>query len=148
MKTAKMLTILVLALGPAICQIKIVKAAPIGTAWTYQGRLMDANGPANGEYDLQFQLHSMPSGHFPVGDEIAVPEVSIDDGYFTIVLDFNDAKLFSGDARWLEVGVRPWDSEERYTLLSPRQEVTPTPYALYAQNAGKDNDWMISGNDM
>lgn len=148
MRTTTISAILVLALGLAICHIKIVKAAPMGTAWTYQGRLMDVNGPANGEYDLQFQLHSMPSGHFPVGDEITVPEVSIDDGYFTVVLDFNDANLFSGDARWLEVGVRPWDSEERYTLLSPRQKVTPTPHALYAQNAGTDNDWMISGNDM
>lgn len=136
-RSGGMLAILVLVLGPAICQIKIVKAAGIGTAWTYQGRLMDVNGPASGEYDLQFQLHSMASGHFPVGDEIAVPEVSIDDGYFTVELDFG-SKAFEGDARWLEVGVRPGiqNDPNRYTLLEPRQELTATPYALYAMTAG------------
>ena len=36
---------------------------------------------------------------------------------------------FQGDARWLEIGVRPGDSDEPndYVLLTPRQEVMPTP---------------------
>jgi hypothetical protein len=33
-------------------------------------------------------------------------------------------------------------------MLIPRQEVTPTPYAIYAETASSDNDWMISGNNM
>lgn len=48
-------------------------------------------------------------------------------------LDFGSS-VFTGDARWLEVGVRPGDMNDPniYTVLTPRQEVTPTPYALYA----------------
>jgi hypothetical protein len=44
--------------------------------------------------------------------------------------------------------VRPWDSTERHTILSLRQQLTPTHYALYAENSGTDNDWTVSGNDM
>jgi hypothetical protein len=137
-----------LALGLVVCLAQVAKAVPMGTAWTYQGRLMDANGPADGLYDLQFALYTDPilSGS-KIGPTIDVNELDVIDGYFTVELDFGN-KVFNGDARWLEIGVRPWESEERHTLLTPRQEVTPTPYALYAQNASTDNDWMISGNDM
>jgi len=139
---------LVLALGLMVCLTQVGKAVPMGTAWTYQGRLMDANVPADGPYDLQFSLFPDPVLNLgQIGSPIEVNDIDIIDGYFTVELDFGN-KAFGGDARWLEIGIRPWDSEERYTLLSPRREVTPTPYALYAQNASTDNDWMVSGSDM
>ena len=50
MKNVKMLTILVLALGLMVCVPSVSEAVPMGTAWAYQGRLMDANNPADGEY--------------------------------------------------------------------------------------------------
>ncbi len=132
---------LVLALGLVVCLAQVGKAVPMGTAWTYQGRLMDANGPADGPYDLQFALFPDPVLNLgQIGPPIDVNDIDIIDGYFTVLLDFGN-KAFGGDARWLQIGVRPWDSEERHTILSPRQEVTPTPYALYAQNANTDNDW-------
>jgi hypothetical protein len=52
------------------------------------------------------------------------------DGYFTVELDFKDANAFNGEARWLQIGVRPGGSTGGFTTLSPRQEVTPAPYAL------------------
>ena len=148
MKRRRILTTLVLALCLVFCLSQVGKAAPMGTAWTYQGRLMDANGPADGPYDLQFALFPDPINNLgQIGPPIDVNDIDIIDGYFTVVLDFGD-KAFGGDARWLQIGVRPWDSEERHTILSPRQEVTPTPYSLYAANAGTDNDWMIAGSSM
>ena len=142
---------LVLALGLVFCLSQVGKALPMGTAWTYQGRLMDANVPADGPYDLWFALFADPVlNSFQIGAPIEVNDIDIIDGYFTVELDFGN-KAFGGDARWLEIGVRPWDSEERYTLLSPRHEVTPTPYSLYAANAASadtDNDWMVSGNNL
>ncbi|MHC4655772.1 MAG: hypothetical protein ACYS91_12265 [Planctomycetota bacterium] len=148
MKRRRMSAMLVLALGLMVSLTQVGKAVPMGTAWTYQGRLMDANGPADGLYDLQFGLFADPIlNSSQVGSPVEVNDIDIIDGYFTVELDFGNV-AFKGDARWLEIGVKPWDSEERYTLLSPRQEVTPTPYALYAQNANTDNDWMVSGGDM
>ena len=143
-----MSAILVVALGLMVCLTQVGKAVPMGTAWTYQGRLMDANGPADGLYDFEFRLYADPNlNNSLVGDTIDINDLDVIDGYFTVVLDFGN-KVFNGDARWLEIGVRPWDSEERCTILSPRQEVTPTPYALYAETANTDNDWMVSGSDM
>jgi len=140
---------LILALGLMVCLTQVGKAAvPMGTAWTYQGRLMDATAPADGLYDFEFRLFPDPIlNSYQVGGTIDINDLDVIDGYFTVELDFGSS-AFNGDARWLEIGIKPWDSEERHTLLSPRQEVTPTPYALYAQNASTDNDWMISGNDM
>jgi hypothetical protein len=151
MKRRRILTMLVLALGLVVCLAQVGKAAPMGTAWTYQGRLMDANVPADGLYDLQFSLFPDPVLNLAqIGPPIDVNDIDIIDGYFTVLLDFGNA-AFKGDARWLQISVRPWDSEERHTILSPRQEVTPTPYSLYAANAanaGTDNDWMVSGNNL
>ena len=60
------------------------------------------------------------------------------DGYFTVTLDFGSAE-FSGDGVWLETSVRPGDSEDVYTALSPRQKITPTPYATYAAASDWNN---------
>ena len=148
MKTANILTIVVLCLGILVCTAAPGRAAPVGTAFTYQGRLIDANSAAEGMYDLQFGLYDSNSGGSQVGDYVDVNDVDVIDGYFTVELDFNDANAFNGEARWLEIGVVPSDSNARSTILSPRQEVTPAPYAIYAANASNDGDWVISGDDM
>ncbi|KPL23387.1 MAG: hypothetical protein AMJ75_06205 [Phycisphaerae bacterium SM1_79] len=137
-----------LVLGLMVCMAKVSKSAPMGTAWTYQGRLMDANGPADGQYDFEFRLFQDPVlNSFQVGPTIDINDLDVIDGYFTVLLDFGD-KAFTGDARWLQIGVRPGDSENRVTILSPRHEVTPTPYAIYAENTGNDNDWLVSDSNM
>ena len=142
------LVISLLALGLMAALVTVSKSAPMGTAWTYQGRLMDANGPADGQYDFEFRLFTDPVlNSFQVGSTIDINDLDVIDGYFTVLLDFGD-KAFTGDARWLEIGVRPGDSENRVTILSPRYEVTPTPYAIYAENTGNDNDWMVSDSNM
>ena len=47
MKTGRMLTILVLALGLMFWPTDLAGAEPLGTAFAYQGRLMDASSPAD-----------------------------------------------------------------------------------------------------
>jgi hypothetical protein len=49
--------------------------------------------------------------------------------------------VFDGNAVWLEIGVRPGELNDSnaYTTLSPRQEVTPTPYALQTRGIFVDN---------
>ena len=136
MKTTKILTIVVVALGLIMCQARLSEAAPMGTAFTYQGHLYDDNQVADGLYDFQFKLFDDPNVAIgiQVGSDVNVPDVDVIDALFTVELDFNDPCAFNGDARWLEIGVRPGDQSDpcEYTILEPRQAVTPTPYAIYA----------------
>jgi hypothetical protein len=110
-------------------------AAPLGTAFTYQGQLVDNGSPANGNYDLRFTLYDALSAGGTIGVPITNAPTAVSNGLFTVTLDFGGG-IFSGNARWLEMGVRTNGSVLAYTLLTPRQELTPTPYALYAPSAG------------
>jgi len=110
------------------------------TAFTYQGRLLDDNKPADGSYDLELKLYDDPDSGTQQGNTITMGQLDVIDGYFTVALDFadGDPNVFNGDPRWLQIGVRPGelDDPSAYTVLSPRQAVTPTPYALLALNGG------------
>ncbi len=108
--------------------------SPMGTAFTYQGRLTDGGSPANGAYDFQFKLYDAESGGTQVGTTVTADDVQVSEGLFTVQLDFGGG-VFSGDRLWLEVGVRPGGSTGAYTTLTPRQELTPAPYARYAAGA-------------
>jgi len=114
---------------------------PIDTAWTYQGRLMDSNSPADGLYDFQFKLYSNanPMNAMQQGSTIDMNDVDVIDGYFTVELDFG-SDVFNGDARWLEIAVRLSGSNDVHTILSPRHQVTSAPYAIRAQIADSTVD--------
>ena len=110
------------------------QAAPLGTAFTYQGRLTDGSGPANGTYDFEFRLYDAQSGGAQVGSILTQNDIPVTQGLFTVVLDFGTGR-FIGDALWLEIGVRPGNSGG-FTPLTPRQALTSMPYALYAPSSG------------
>lgn len=102
---------------------------------TYQGQLRDASGPLNGTYEFYFQLFRAP-----VGDEwLGVPYTNtydVVDGLLTAQLDFGPLpELFSGGQRYLEIGVRP-SGTPTYTLLLPRQALSPAPAAHSAPWVG------------
>lgn len=138
MKAIKIFTILVLALSLMFCSARVSKAEPMGTAWTYQGRLIDANKPADGLYDFQFKLYDENVVGIQQGSTIDVNNLDVIDGYFTVELDFGSS-VFNGDARWLEISVRAADSGDNLTTLNPRQEVTATPYALQTRGIFVDS---------
>ena len=105
--------------------------AALGTAFIYQGRLTDTEGPIDGTCDLVFELYDAPgSGSPPSGGNLLGTlrraEYPISDGYFTVRLDFGSG-MFAGDARWLQVAV---NCSSGLVILSPRQQLTPSPYAL------------------
>ena len=82
-------------------------AGPLGTAFTYQGRLSDGGSLASGSYDLKFSLYDADLGGTLVGTptSITLAPVMVSNGLFTVTLDFGSA-TFSGEARWLETVVR------------------------------------------
>jgi hypothetical protein len=46
-------------------------AAPVGTAFTYQGSLSSAGQPANGTFDIRFALHTNAAGGVIGGEYLA-----------------------------------------------------------------------------
>jgi len=105
-------------------------AQPVGTGFTYQGRLTDAGSPANGSYDFQFLLFDAGTGGTQVGPTVSQNAVPVTTGLFTVGLDFG-ASAFTGSRSWLEIRVRPAGGGA-YTTLSPRQELTPSPNAVFS----------------
>ncbi len=102
-----------------------------GTAFTYQGRLVDAGSPANGSYDLTFALFSVSSGAGQIGNTVTNSATTVSNGMFTARLDFG--ANFPGAARWLEIAVRT-NGNGGFATLTPRQPLTPSPYAITAGN--------------
>lgn len=135
MKTTKVSAILVLAIGLMVCPNGLVGQTPIGTAFTYQGWLMDDKKPADNFYDFEFRLYDTDVNGTQEGNTIDFNDLEVTDGYFMVRLDFGN--VFDGNERWLEITVRPADSNDPcdFVLLEPRMEVTLTPYAIHAKAA-------------
>jgi hypothetical protein len=107
---------------------------PLGTAFTYQGHLVENGTPATGPYDLEIKLFDAPAGGTQVFTTLLYEDVAVGNGLFTVALDFGPS-TFAGSARWLEIGVRPGASTGAFTTLSARQELTPSPHAIFGATA-------------
>ena len=105
-----------------------------GTAFTYQGLLFDGTNEPTGNYDMQFYVYNAATGGGVVGGPIASAPVGVTNGLFTVVVDFGPG-VFTGASSWLQIGVRTNGSVAAYAVLSPRQQLTPTPYAIFAEGA-------------
>ena len=127
-RTGRLHALLVLLWVPAA--LPAAAQTPLGTAFTYQGRLTDGGNPANGSFDFQFLLFDAAAGGSQVGSTLDQLAVTVSGGLFATSLDFGPAP-WSGSARWLEIRVRPAGGGA-YTTLSARQRVAPTPGALFS----------------
>jgi microcystin-dependent protein len=102
------------------------------TAFTYQGQLSSGAGNANGNYDLRFSVYDANvAGNFIAGP-ITNSAVAVSNGLFTVTLNFG-AGVFTGTNYWVEMGVRT-NGGTSFATLVPRQQLTPTPYAVSAYN--------------
>ena len=79
-------------------------AAPLGTAFSYQGQLKSTDGPVNGIHDLRFRLFDAAVVGAQVGSTYCIDGVNVINGLFTVPLDFG--AQFNGDKRFLEIQVR------------------------------------------
>lgn len=116
------------------------QGVPQGTAFTYQGRLDREGSAVEGPCDFRFRLYDGPESPRPpfpaqVGATQSLTEVPVADGLFTVALDFG-AAAFGGQARWLRVEVGCPSPANTFTALSPWQQVTPAPGAIFAATAG------------
>lgn len=125
-----------------------VSVAPAQTgSITYQGKFTEAGQPANGSFDLQFRLFDALGGGTQQGDAVTLEDVVVANGVFTVQLDFGACPTcFNGAARFLEISVRPGANTGTFTLLTPRQPVQSTPYAIRSLSAGSaDNATQLGG---
>jgi hypothetical protein len=103
-----------------------------GNTFTYQGRLTTGGSGYSGSAEFQATLWSVPSGGTVVASNAPTAVlVDVTNGLFVLPLNFG--ANFPGADRWLQLEVRT--NLGSFTTLSPRQQLTPTPYALTAANA-------------
>ncbi|MEM6456048.1 MAG: hypothetical protein AAF772_13215 [Acidobacteriota bacterium] len=129
---------LVALFGAALVDAAAAQRQPLATHFTYQGYLAENGTPLVGLYDLDFRLFD--GLDLATATELADLQrcdVDVANGLFTATLDFG-AAVFDGEARWLQIGVAPADPSSpcdgslAFTPLAPLQEITATPYALFA----------------
>lgn len=108
----------------------------LGTAFTYQGELRSGGAPATGNHDFEFRLFDAATGGAPLGAAVALNAVPVQDGLFSVTLDFGDQ--FTGARRFLAISVRP-TGQPAFTALAPRQELLPAPYAQHADFVSDDS---------
>jgi hypothetical protein len=106
-------------------------AEPVGTAFTYQGKLSFNGTAANAAYDFRFAVFD--TDNVPYGPPVQKLGVPISNGLFTVTLDFG-VEPFFGDALEMEIQVRTAGGNS-YTTLTPRQRLTPAPFAVLAGSA-------------
>ena len=133
LRNCRRLTLLLAGLFAGLAEL--APGAPLGSAFNYQGRLIDAGSPATGNYDLRFSLYDDESSGGIVGAPLTNLNVTVSNGSFNTMLDFGST-IFNGTAYWFELAVRTNGSAAPFTALSPRQPVIPSPYAIYASSAG------------
>jgi hypothetical protein len=111
--------------------------------FTYQGRLTDNNLAAVGTYEMQFRVFdaAVAGNQLPIGTPVTLNftvagtnPVTVSNGAFTVQLNFGNG-VFTGADRWLEISVRKPSDPPGFTLLTPRQPITSSPYSIKTLNA-------------
>jgi len=110
------------------------RTAAQGTAFTYQGQLQNNGSPANGSFGpdvhaLQRQQRRQRGGRSAHQQRHRRDERLVHNR------DGLRPGVFTGASYWLQTGVRT-NGANSFAALTPRQQVTPTPYAIYSSGAG------------
>src|SRR5687767_1346934 len=109
---------LISSLGAACLLITALQAAPMDSAFNYNGRLLEGTTPANGDHDFEFYLFDVNRFGSPVAPAVSTPNVLVSNGLFSTVLNFGPA-AFDGSGRWLEISVRRSGTGADFIILTP-----------------------------
>ncbi len=125
-----------LAACAVLAASSLAVAQPINDSFMYQGTLNDNGAPANGLYDITFQIHQAESGGTASFSK-TVSNIEVTDGLFEAYVNFAlSGVVFDSDqTRWLELRVTE-AGQPGVTILAPRQRIAPAPLANYALRAG------------
>ena len=92
-------------LAAAIFSTPAFAQAPVGSSFTYQGKLTDSGSPINNACDFRFKLFDAATGGTQIGSTLALKNTTPANGLLTVSLDFGFS-AFQGDGRFLEIEVR------------------------------------------
>src|ERR1051325_9799782 len=106
------------------------------TEFTYQGRLLFGDVPANGNYDFEFALFDADAGGNQLGSTFSLSTVNVNNGVFSVRIDFGNQ--FPGASRFLEIHVRQTGTTT-FAVLSPRQSISSAPYSIKSLNASSSD---------
>jgi len=109
------------------------RACGQGTAFTYQGQLQNNGAPTSGTYAMTFALYNASSGGLVIAGPLTNTAVNVTSGLFVVAIDFG-AGAFAGGTNWLQIGVAT-NGSGNLIQLSPRQQLTPVPYAIESATA-------------
>lgn len=125
------------------------------STFTYQGQLSSNGVAATGLFEARFTLFDAATSGGQIASPVNVSFLGVTNGLFNVPLTFG-AAAFDGNARWLEIAVRPNGDTNALTTLAPRQALNATPYAVRAaffngalastNLTGKINDTNLSVN--
>ena len=99
-------------------------------AFTYQGELSETGTLFTGTADIKFTLYDAFAGGVQFSTAYTYTGVTVENGRFAIDLN-NWMGDFDGTPLWLEVAV-DLNSTGTFVTLSPRQNLSPAPYAEFA----------------
>ena len=111
-------------------------AVPLNSGFTYQGQLNQSGSPVSGTVHFRFSLWDAASGGAQLGASQVVSNVLVTGGIFTVTLNAADefsATPFDSEARWLQIEVCTDAGCSSTTVLTPRQPLTPSPFAFAAK---------------
>lgn len=97
--------------------------------YTIQGFLKDGGIPANGNYDISYNLYDTDTSTTIVGgnNHLNVPVVN---GVFSFTEPGYSEFMMPGRTLWIEFGFKPAFSQQPYTILAPRQRMGYVPFAI------------------
>lgn len=98
---------------------------------------MTDNGTPQAIYQMEFRLFGSLGGADQIGSPITNNNVAVNQGVFTVNLDFDlGAAAFPGADRFLQISVRR-STNESFVTLNPRQQITSSPYSIRTLSAAQ-----------
>lgn len=112
-------------------------STPFLEEFTYQGVVTEGGVPVNGVRDIELGFWDSPYSTF-AGYRRGVfskTGVQVTNGRFTVLVPVESTYLTDDRQLFVEVMVRNPAAGPEFTTLSPRQQITPTPYSIYSRYA-------------
>ena len=130
--------LLVLPVAGVLLSAGIV-AGQTDTTFTYQGLLTQNGSPVTTPCNLRFRLFDAASSGTQIGISQTIHNVPFSEGRFTVQIDFG-LNAFDNSNRWLDILYQCPAGVGSFIILSPRQPVTRSPYAIQTRGIFVDAD--------